>query len=195
MRIVIRMTEMRRNRSCLTNHVVHSTHWLRPIIFMDSRILVSFSITSSCGGYVWLCASIGVGTYLDEDGCCVHKRHDYQKRQHEIDVREECVLTIAWVGKLLRKIEYNEVGKTGRRGNEDTTPTLTHIYSHTTPTHLHSYTTPTYPHSHTTPTHPTTHTPCLPTHSTHKPHLHIPTHTPHLHINTHISPLTHAQLP
>ena len=31
------------------NQDVHSTHWLRPIIFMDSRILVSFSITSSCG--------------------------------------------------------------------------------------------------------------------------------------------------
>ena len=49
-RIAMNATGIKRNRSCLINQVVHRIHWLSPIIFMVSRIRVSFSRTSSLSG-------------------------------------------------------------------------------------------------------------------------------------------------
>ena len=39
--------EMNRKTNCLMYQVDHSTHWLRPIMNIDSRMRVSFSSTSS----------------------------------------------------------------------------------------------------------------------------------------------------
>ena len=47
------MTEINKKMNCLRYQVDHSTHWLRPIMSIDSRIRVSFSRTSSYRGCIW----------------------------------------------------------------------------------------------------------------------------------------------
>ncbi len=68
--------EMKRKTNCFRYQVLHNTHWLRPIMYMDSRTRVSFSRTSSCrewresvGGKGEITTLLTVGSYSSTAMC------------------------------------------------------------------------------------------------------------------------------
>ena len=105
---------IKRNRSCLINQVVHRIHWLSPIIFMVSRIRVSFSRTSSfkrCEELKWRndrkyskCKwrLHSCKPHLDKVASWIQERQYHKKWKNKFRSRQKTILKEARVRKLLQ---------------------------------------------------------------------------------------------